>query len=364
MRNPLSSVSRTQGISGGVLVLLIAALIAALTVNAPKPVAIAAPPPSTTATLPPVTTTTIPRASNLCPLTGLPAPQGRPPGRPALGVKVGNEPEGARPQSGLNEADIVFDTPAEGFIMRYIAVYQCENAASIGPTRSVRWVDWHLMRQFIHPMLAFAGGINPNVDQVAGFHWIRSANLLQAAAGAGHRTTNRVPPDNLYTSTSSLYGLFPKANRAPNPVFTYSRALPRGSAPTSDVGINFSYGTHVVWQWNVQSKSWIHTYSGAVDVDALTGRPVSATNVVMIVVNYHFGPYAESTGGSGDFESQTVGTGAGWLLRDGRQIRVAWSRRYLISPFTLTHGKEKVALEPGRTWVEIVPAGTVTTFSR
>jgi hypothetical protein len=278
-------------------------------------------------------------------------------------VKVGTEPEGARPQSGLNEADIVFDTPAEGFIMRYIAVYQCENAASIGPTRSVRWVDWHLIRQFIHPILAFAGGINPNVDQVAAFNWIRSANLLEGAAAAGHRTTTRVPPDNLYTSTAALYGLFPKSNRAPNPVFTYSAALPPGSAPAASVGINFSYGTDVVWKWDSQAKSWIHTYSGATDIDALTGQPVSATNVVLIVVNYHFGPHAESTGGSGDFESQTVGSGTGWVLRGGREIKITWTRPYLISPFTFTHGSAKVALAPGRTWVELVPKGTLTTFN-
>jgi hypothetical protein len=263
----------------------------------------------------------------------------------------------------LNEADVVFDTPAEGFIMRYIAVFQCQNAASIGPTRSVRWVDWHLVRQFIHPILAFAGGINPNVDQVAAFNWIRSANLLQAAAAAGHRTTNRVPPDNLYTSTAALYGLFPKSNRAPHPIFSYSNALTAGSAPAASVGINFSYGTDVVWKWDPSTRSWIHTYSGAIDIDALTGRAVSATNVVMVVVNYHFGPHPESTGGSGDFESQTVGHGTGWLLRDGRQIKVTWSRRYLISPFTLTHGNNKVTLAPGRTWVELVPQGTLTTFN-
>jgi hypothetical protein len=83
----------------------------------------------------------------------------------------------------------------------------------------------------------------------------------------------------------------------------------------------------------------------------------------MVVVNYHFGPHPESTGGSGDFESQTVGHGTGWLLRDGRQIKVTWSRRYLISPFTLTHGNNKVTLAPGRTWVELVPQGTLTTFN-
>ena len=102
--------------------------------------------PTTTTT----TTTTSPAVAAVagprCPLTDAPAPGVKTiPDRPALLVKIGNEPDGARPQSGLNEADIVFDTPAEGFIMRYVAVYQCKNAPIIGPTRSVRWVDWNMV---------------------------------------------------------------------------------------------------------------------------------------------------------------------------------------------------------------------------
>ena len=281
------------------------------------------------------------------------------PKRPALAVKVGNEPFGARPQSGLNDADIVFDTPAEGFIMRYIAVYQCSDAASIGPTRSVRWVDWHLVRQFIHPILAFAGGINPNVDQVEAFHWLHAADLLNGAGGAGVRISQRVPPDNLYTSTASLYRLFPKAGGPPRPIFRFSSRVPGGGVRTTSASIDFSYGTDVVWKWDPPAHGWLHTYSGAIDVDALTGRPVTATNVILLLVDYRFGPYAESTGGSGDFESMTLGRGVGYVLRNGEAIKVTWHRTYLISPFSFTraHG-ETVSLAPGRTWVELVPVGT------
>ena len=180
------------------------------------------------------------------------------PDRPALAVKVGNEPFGARPQSGLNEADIVFDTPAEGFIMRYIAVYQCANASAIGPVRSVRWVDWHLVRQFIHPILAFAGGINPNLNQIATFHWLRKANLLR---NAGRPKASASPaacrPDNLYTSTWSLYRFFPKSNRAPKPAFQYSRVLPGGAISAIASRSNFPTGTDVVWKWDAPAHSWL-----------------------------------------------------------------------------------------------------------
>lgn len=329
----------------------------------PSPVAL-----STTTTAPPATTTTAPppppKPTNRCPLTDLPA-RGGVPKRAAVAVKVGNEPFGARPQSGLNEADIVFDTPAEGFIMRYIAVYQCENAASIGPTRSVRWVDWHLVRQFINPILAFAGGINPNVDTVEGFHWLRAADLLTNAGNAGTRIGSRVPPDNLYTSTAALYRLFPRANKAPQPVFDYSARLPRGGQRANSLYIDFSYDTDVVWRWDPSARGWLHTYSGVPDVDALTGKPVTTNNIVVLLVNYQFGPYAESTGGSGDFESMTLGRGVGYVLRNGVSIKVTWHRPYLISPFTFTRGGgETVTLTPGRTWVELVPVGQQMGFSR
>jgi hypothetical protein len=295
-------------------------------------------------------------AGDICPLTGLPAPGGAVPPRPALLVKVGNEPEGARPQSGLNEADIVFDTPAEGFVMRYIAVYQCGNASSIGPTRSVRWVDYHLAREFVDPILAFAGGINPNVDTVFSDKWIYAADLLTNGSSAAHRITTRVAPDNLYTSTAELYGFYSKRTDIPHPIFTYSTKVPAGATPATSAAIDFSYGTDVVWKWNAAGNDWLHTYSGTPDIDALTGQQVSTTNIVIQSVHYKIGPYIESTGGTGDVESQTLGTGPAWILRNGTAIKVTWHRKDLIAPTTFTDANgNTVDLAPGRTWVEITP---------
>jgi hypothetical protein len=301
-------------------------------------------------------------AGNVCPLTDLPAPGGKVPSRPALLVKIGNEPEGARPQSGLNEADIVYDTPAEGFIMRYIAVYQCHDASSIGPTRSVRWVDYHLAGQFGSPILAFAGGITPNLDAVASDTWIHSANLIAGASGAGVRITSRVPPDNLYTSTSALYCLFPSATTPPQPVFTYSSSLPSSAGPAASTTIDFSPGTHVVWTWDASGGDWVHAYDTGADIDALTGAPVTTTNVVIQVVRYTIGPYIESTGGTGDIQSQTIGSGTGWILRDGKAITVTWHRAGLMAPTTFNDNRgQPVGLAPGRTWVELVPTTVANT---
>ena len=57
---------------------------------------------------------------------------------PRLVVKIDNYPA-ARPQTGLNDADIVFEEPVEGGITRFAAVFQCQSPPLIGPIRSARW---------------------------------------------------------------------------------------------------------------------------------------------------------------------------------------------------------------------------------
>lgn len=339
---------------------ILAGLAVALALVRPAPARARAAAATTTTT---TTTTTGPPAPR-CPLTDQPAPGGVP-DRPALAVKVGNEPDGARPQSGLDEADVVFDTPAEGFVMRYIAVFQCHDASSIGPTRSLRWVDWHLVAELGHPILAFAGGINPDVDTVMSLGWLHPANLLEGAQSAAVRTSNRVPPDNLYTSTAALYAMFRGAAGPPRPIFTYSSTPSRDATPARSVEIDFSYGTDVVWKWDRGAAAWLHTYSGTPDVDALTHRPVTATNVVVEIVHYSFGPYVESPGSTGDVESETVGTGTGYVLRDGTSVAVTWHRPLPSDPTRYTDASGRtVALAPGRTWVEIVPVGTRVAITR
>lgn len=320
-------------------------------------------PTSTTAVTPPSTSTSRVVLHGRCPLTDLPVKSV--PRRPALLVKIGNEPYGARPQSGLDEADIVFDTPAEGFIMRYIAVYQCEDAPSIGPTRSLRWVDWHLARAFPHPILAFAGGINPDVNTVDSFGWLYAANLLEGAQGAATRISSRVPPDNLYTNTSALYALAPEDHSVPPSIFHFEATPPSGGNRTASFSINFSYGTDVIWRWDPKLSAWVHTYSGATDIDAWSGRPVTAANVVICSVSYSFGPYIESPGGTGDVESVTTGSGPGYVLRNGQAWRVTWHRPSLSSGFTFTDAAgNPVPLAPGRTFVELAPDGTAMSPSR
>ena len=82
--------------------------------------------------------------------------------RPALAVKIENSVD-ARPQSGLNAADVVWEEVVEGGITRFVAVYHSTLPPEIGPIRSVRPMDAAIAGP-LHGLFAFSGGQGPFVD--------------------------------------------------------------------------------------------------------------------------------------------------------------------------------------------------------
>jgi hypothetical protein len=282
-----------------------------------------------------------------CPLTGQPAPGGKAPHRIALAIKIGNEPA-ARPQSGLDDADIVFEEPIEGAITRLLAVYQCRDSAKVGPVRSTRWIDDQLLPMFGHPAFAFAGGINPDEDLVRATHLVDLNFTI--ASDAFHRSTDRTAPDNLFTNTAALWG---KAGSGgpPSPVFSYSSAAATGRAVSS---VTVAYSSYYSSGWRWESGTWVWYVNGAANPDA-SGSPVTVTNVVILDVRTVPGPYVEDSTGNHGVRSITVGSGRGLLLRGGTLVPITWSRSAADAPFVLRAGNATATLSPGRTWVMLVP---------
>src|SRR6266508_3191509 len=119
------------------------------------------------------TSTPSPNASAVNPLTGL---AGLPTG-PVVGVKVDNT-SAARPQWGLNQADVVYVEQVEGGLTRLVAIYASHRPARTGPVRSVRRSDPELLAQYGPMALAFSGGA---ANVVAAF---RTSTLVDASPGA------------------------------------------------------------------------------------------------------------------------------------------------------------------------------------
>jgi Protein of unknown function (DUF3048) N-terminal domain/Protein of unknown function (DUF3048) C-terminal domain len=288
----------------------------------------------------------------LCPLTGVPTSGTAVPQRPALAVKVDNYPQ-ARPQAGLDKADIIFEEPVEGGITRLVAVFQCQSPALIGPIRSARAVDVPILDQLSKPILIHAGGINPVLAL------LRNGNLINddvfAHGSIVQNPPGRQAPYDTYVSAAAGWGLNPNDTTPPAPLFTYSSTTPTGT-PITSIHIPFTGTNNTLWTWNAPSGHWLLSYSGTPATVANAGQ-IATPNIVVQTVHVTYGPWLENSEGGLEVQSQLTGSGPLMVLRNGIAVTGTWQRASLADATTLTDsGGSPIALEPGPTWVEIVPS--------
>lgn len=291
-----------------------------------------------------------------CPLTGRPAAGWS--GHAALAVKVENTPQ-ARPQWGLDQADIVFVEPVEGGITRFVAVYDCSGASRIEPVRSGRFDDPEILEPLGKVLFAYAGAIQPVVNEIdAPTSLLEDVGMFKAPA-AYWRDPERVAPHNLVTSTAALYAAakalgYPE--QPPRPIFSYGPPAP-GGTPAAQVKVDFGIDT-AIWTWKPATGLWYLSYSDTGPALEGDGRQVSASNVVVLMAQNDETPWVEDATGAHEYVLQLKGTGPAWVFRDGRQYYGRWVRPRLADPAVfLEQDGTKVTLSPGKTWEDIVPSG-------
>jgi hypothetical protein len=281
-----------------------------------------------------LTTTTIVARE---PLTGevLGAP------RPALVVKVDNVD--AAPQSGLNQADLVFEEIVEGQATRFAAVFNSMEANPVGPIRSARTQDVDLLQSLNDPALAYSGaneGVNAAL-QAAGFE------LLSEGNPGFFRDDQRPAPHNLY---ANLAALWPQLTSSGNAVAAFDYVAPG----TAVVGTPVTFAEMMVgsydvrWDWDATQRLFLRSQLGA--PHELTDGRASANNVIVLVVEY-----GASAAGGGP-EAQTIGSGAAVVYSAGQKIEGTWTRQSATEPFHLEAAGQPILITPGRTWVELVDA--------
>src|SRR4051812_3798942 len=256
---------------------------AATVVPTPKPTPPTEEPSTTTSPPAPtteaVTTTTIPGPT--FPLTGLPATDAAAAARPAMVVKIDNHPD-ARPQSGLDEADIVFEENVE-HLTRFAAVFQSNVADPVGPIRSGRTQDVALLGSLNSPMFVWSGGNRPVTDAIV------ASDLHQFSENSGllFRIKDRRSPHNLYGNVSDIYAqVTPLYAPPPQPQFVY-RA--EGESPVGEdvAGVKVAMdGANVMWQWDPATGQFVRLTDDEPHKDALHDTQLSTTNVIVLSVDY------------------------------------------------------------------------------
>ncbi len=297
----------------------------------------------------------------LAPLTGLVDQSGASASRPAIAVKIDNAPD-ARPQSGLEAADIVYEEVVEGGVTRFIAVFQSTAPGGnglAGPVRSVRPMDPNVLAAY-HGLVAYSGGIPAFVAL------LRKAPVqdvdVDVATDAYSWDKSRAAPHNEYVSPDKLW---PKAksgyNEPPKAMFEFRPAgEPFGDAEAHHVVIPYSPLQTSIYDWDAASGTWKRTSNGTPHVLA-SGVQIAPQNLVVQFVPEHTLSYVDPSG-TKVVEATVTGSGDAWFFSAGRMTKGHWSKDSASAPTTFTDSSgSTVKLSPGRTWVHFAPLGTAVT---
>jgi hypothetical protein len=283
------------------------------------------------------------------PFTGQPVPGGA--ARPVLAVKIDNV-RAARPPTGLASADLVYVEPVEGGLSRILAVFSARLPPSVGPVRSARESDLELLAQFGHPALAFSGA-NPKVLKL-----IRDAPVTEVspdrAGGAYRRSGTRAAPHNLYADPGDLLRRARDAGEvsAARDVGFRFGALPAGGTPTASRTVRYGAAT-TSFRW--RGGRWLVSMDGRAATTA-EGPQLAAATVVIQYVRISPSRFRDSLGNVTPY-TESAGSGAAEVLRDGVAIRGRWSRPDESGGTTFTtDAGAPLPFATGQVWVVFAPS--------
>ncbi|MFI0959858.1 DUF3048 domain-containing protein [Streptomyces sp. NPDC021080] len=268
---------------------------------------------------------------------------------PVLAVKIDNAPD-ARPQTGLDAADVVYAEQVEGGLSRLMAVFASTLPKAVGPVRSARESDLELLRQFHEPTLAFSGAQHKLLPLIA------DAPLDPEPAGkvpdAWYRGTGKAAPHNLYLRPRQLMDSVP-GDAALTTGFRFGSA-PAGGTPEASRTVRFP-SARFTFTWSADRGRWLVAMDGTPTVTT-DGKTVAPATVVIQYVKVRTSRYHDFLGNNTPF-TESVGTGTAQVLRDGRAFDAKWTRPEAAdgTRFTTPDGAP-MNFAPGQVWVVLAKA--------
>jgi len=304
----------------------------------------------TTTTVAETTTTVAP--DPVQPLTGLPLTDPSLLTKVALVVKVSND-KGARPQTGLNDADIVFEAWGSG-PTRFATVWHSTDLDFVGPIRSCREQDVDLLGEFNRAVFACSGGNPGNIAL------LRDSDMLLVTEGHGpgwELDPNRGRPHKTHANTALLRSNADGSDRTgPAQQFHYR---PDGEdAVAGELMSGFDLQilqVFVQWRYDYGTNSYLRSQDGKPHM-LTDGKQVSAQNVLIASLDY-----APSHNDARAPDGNTIGTNPAVLFSGGRMVLGKWSREDRLDPFTFTDNDgAPMLMTPGRTFIELPNSGNGT----
>ncbi|MBW3658423.1 MAG: DUF3048 domain-containing protein [Actinobacteria bacterium] len=308
------------------------------------------------------TPTETPDPSTPRPLNGVGVPEGEEETleRRVVAVKIDNH-ELARPQTGIDRADAVYELVVEAGLTRFIALFHANDTVA-GPMRSGRPSDPGLLKP-LGATFTISGAQGWVIDIIQG----AGVPLIgDIGPPLSFRSRNRPAPHNLYADTTEIRAEADRRgypDEAPPTWFTFVPWPDDLGAPAEDLTIGFSGSTTIAWSWDGEAyaRSQNGQEHGLVTSDGDT-RQVTADTLLVLET----GLYTAQPPGSGTAVPavDSVGSGRAFVFSGGRVVEGTWQRESAEELFQLRDAEGQVLpLPPGFLWISLLPTGRSVTWS-
>jgi hypothetical protein len=302
----------------------------------PKPAqttSAASPSASATSASPTPSSSPTPTAAKYDPLTG-----GKKSDNVVVAVKIDNV-AAARPQVGINRADMVVVERVEGNLTRMMAIFHTEFPHRVGPVRSARNTDVRLLPMFGKPALVFSGANRKVLRQVRHSPYVRPVKRV-------NRDYRRVAPHNVIVHLNNVAKL-PDIGKARPMGYTFgSGSQWKSAAEATSVKIDIGVDT---FGFKYTDGRYQTRWNGQLNADGDTHKPVLTDNIVRLKVKSK--PDTQTTSKKSNV-AETIGSGEAIVYSQGKKVSGTWKRDKLNGPMTLkdAHGKN-IPLKKGKTWI-------------
>ncbi|EMR05754.1 Putative lipoprotein yerB precursor [Bhargavaea cecembensis DSE10] len=276
--------------------------------------------------------------------------------RPVLAT-LNNHPQ-ARPQSGLAEADVIYEMLAEYEVTRLLALYQSEMAETLGPIRSAR--DYFIELAGGHGAIFITHGQSPEAKSLLDSGAVDHLNGIRYEGTLFFRSKDRKAPHNSYISEDAVFsGAQDSGFRMDNPKdpgWRFDPEPPTGGEASAEADVTYgrfpNFNSRYVFDPN--NASYTRFAGGEETVDAAGDKPVRLANVLILEVPHRV------IDDKGRRSLDLTAGGEAAVLRSGLVYQATWEMRDGIP--TVMDGDQPFALAPGKTWIHLVPdiADTLT----
>lgn len=282
--------------------------------------------------------------------------------RRPIAIKISNYPPIVRPQSGLNNADLIFEHYAEGGVTRFTAVFYGNDADPVGSIRSGRLLDLEIPKMY-DAAFAYAGSSGPIRLMMRDATFFDRIITPDFGHGGFYRIEdpNKAFEHTLFTDTRRLRAILEERGQNTPPSFgtnmAFSQELPAGGTPATDVELRYN-STNVFWNYDPAAARYYRWTDGEAHNDANTGQHLNVRNVVVVAAHHEDTTIVEDRAGNRSIQIQVWGEGPATIFRDGQRYDGRWRRTNEGDMLTFYDQDGNILpLAPGRSFFQMVPLG-------